>query len=217
MTETKYPFTLEYNPKLDPRIERYFRKAYDINRKFFKSELEPFTVRFWYSRELFNKHFKLPSESKYHANSGMKATDPMDFVSSSVLKPEGRMLPPKEYQKLVTHEFCHRFYFQKYGAYPAWLAEGFAIFVAGNDFENDQEFIPLSKIHKTADWIKNNNYWQAASMTKFLIEKYGMKKLEELLEHLGKADNYQKFSGKFRGIYGFSPEEFEKIWKDSLK
>jgi len=214
----KYPFKIKYNPKIDRGIEKYFQKAYDINFKYFKMNLPNFKIKIWYSREEFNKHLRFPKNSKFHANSGMKSTDPMDVMSPSTLKEENNWFGQTFFQKLLIHEFCHRFFFQKWDVmFPLWIIEGIACIIAKQERElyhrnKNREIQPLSKIHNLRDWYKYNNYWQAYSMTKFLITKYKKYKLEQLLNLLGHRDSYKIFSKKFEKIYGFSPEEFEKDW-----
>ncbi|MCK4927480.1 MAG: hypothetical protein KAS11_03365 [Candidatus Aenigmarchaeota archaeon] len=215
----KYPFTIDYNADIDKDIDKHFKYAYDINHDFFMIDLPQFKIKIWYGRKGFNANFRFPSGSKYHANSGMKAEQPMDVMSPSILRKEMKY-PTFSYaylRMLAKHEMCHRFLYQKWGKvfYPCWINEGMSCLVAEQESFLDKskdKIMPVAKIHYLRDWYRYNNYWQAYSMTKYLIEKYGRKNMDELFSILKEKESYKVFSEKFKKIYSITPEEFEKGW-----
>ena len=219
-----YPFTVEYDKVLDKDIDKYFKSAYDINRKFFNIDLPPFKIKIWYDRKKFNQHLKFPKDSKFHANSGMKSHQPMDVMSPTMLKYE--MKDPEfssEYLKMLAkHEMCHRFLYAKYKKilYPCWINEGMSCIVAEQleflEPEKNKKIMPINKIHYINDWFKNHNYWQAHSMTKYLRDTYGKIKMHNLFELLNEGENYKIFSEKFNKIYNITPEYFENEWSNQL-
>ena len=218
----KYPFKIEYNKNIDKGIEKYFKSGYNTNKKFFKINLKHFKIKIWYSRKDFNKKLKSPVRSRFPANSGMKQNENMDVMSPSILRRENSKFnfDTKYLNMLSRHEMCHRFMYQKWKfIVPCWLNEGLCCIVAKQSIyldKNKKKIIPLKKLHYFKDWTKYYNYWQAYSMTKFLIKKYGKKKLNKLLKNLKENENYSKFCKKFEIIYKITPEEFENIWKTKM-
>ncbi|MEA2004499.1 MAG: hypothetical protein U9O53_06125 [archaeon] len=84
----KYSFTIDYNTDIDKGIDKHFKYAYDINRDFFGIDLPEFKIKIWYDRKSFNANFRCHMDSKFHANSGMKAEQSMDVMSPSILRKE---------------------------------------------------------------------------------------------------------------------------------
>ncbi len=216
---SKYPFEVEYNSSKDKNMRKIFEKSYDINRKYFKMDIPKFKIKIWYDRQKFNEKLKLPSESKYHAHAGMQ-TKTMHIMSPSISKIEDHNFNKEFFKSIIIHEFCHRFFYKKWKiTIPIWITEGFACMIAKQEkfLSKKEKILPLSKMHYYKDWIRKPGYWQAYSLTKFSIRKYGKDKLNNLLSVLRKRDNYTIFSKKFKKIYGITPKEFQQEWLKQKK
>ena len=123
--------------------------------------------------------------------------------------------------ELLTHELIHIYLDQKVGIYkpfvPAWLNEGLA-----NYFATSQSTLKPSDEYQ--DWFKLQNmhnvpgrpqdvhkfYSQSEKVVAYLIESYGHKKMNILLEELSEG---QKIDDAMLKSYGFSVSQANSLWK----
>ncbi len=124
------------------------------------------------------------------------------FFSEELRRLKEKFHKQISYLGLLSHEISHVFLSNLFGNnFPGWLNEGLCEFVAGN-------FLNVDKKQK---WIINyyNNinrdrykdiYPLPTSFVRFLICKYGKKKLFEILKKTKKCYNYDSFLEKYKSL-----------------
>lgn len=161
-------------------------------------------------------------------NNDRKSIPPISHKAASTHLYAGFAFP--EYQtavintartELLTHELIHIYLDQKVGIYkpfvPAWLNEGLANYLATNEST-------LKTIDESEDWFKLQNmhnvpgrpqdvhkfYYQSEKVVAYLIESYGYKKMNTLLEELSEG---RKIDDAMLKTYGFSVSQANSLWK----
>lgn len=111
-----------------------------------------------------------------------------------------------EYEAFVKHELSHSFYsvLSKGQWKPVWLNEGVAIYTSGqNKFKKQPT--EFKNLLESYDYGKKQVYSEAGFVVGLLIEKYGKKKLLELISNLSNTKSESDFSILFNKVYGFEP------------
>ena len=161
-------------------------------------------------------------------NNDRKSIPPISHKAASTHLYAGFAFP--EYQtavintartELLTHELIHIYLDQKVGIYkpfvPAWLNEGLANYLATSEST-------LKTIDESEDWFKLQNmhnvpgrpqdvhkfYYQSEKVVAYLIESYGYKKMNTLLEELSEG---RKIDDAMLKTYGFSVSQANSLWK----
>ena len=161
-------------------------------------------------------------------NNDRKSMPPISHKAASTHLYAGFAFP--EYQtavintartELLTHELIHIYLDQKVGIYkpfvPAWLNEGLANYLATSEST-------LKTIDESEDWFKLQNmhnvpgrpqdvhkfYYQSEKVVAYLIESYGYKKMNTLLEELSEG---RKIDDAMLKTYGFSVSQANSLWK----
>jgi hypothetical protein len=127
-----------------------------------------------------------------------------------------------EFLPILKHEITHIFLDLLSGGnkIPKWLDEGFSSYVAGLKISEDSIFIEdnfCKKLGTPRGWDEQANYSAytlAQLFVGFLIKKYSVEKIIELLSMLEKNYYYDHFNSKFKMIFG---ENLEDIEKDFVK
>lgn len=121
------------------------------------------------------------------------------------------------YSSLIKHELSHLFYrILSPGTYgPVWLAEGVAIYTAG---QNKSKLKPgeLKSFLGFYDQIGSGVYMESGFAVEALVKKFGENKLLKLIKSLRNASDEKWFSKIFRKIYGFqiSYKAINKLYKN---
>jgi len=121
----------------------------------------------------------------------------------------------EHFWKTIKHEYCHLYFKQLTGiSYPAWLNEGLACYLAGQV----NKAPTASQAVKVFDYFQKSDkyiYSIAYFWVKLLIEKFGGKKLLELLKQLKPELSEQEFKLIFYKIYKikFSNKYFNDLFK----
>lgn len=111
----------------------------------------------------------------------------------------------EEYAMLIKHELCHLFYgilSKRQSNEPRWLAEGVSIFLSGQMKHKK----PAGGFSKFIDSYEKNNsgtYSESGMAVKLLVEKFGKKKLLELISRLKEVSTEKAFAQLFKKTYGF--------------
>ncbi len=131
-------------------------------------------------------------------------------------------------KRVLRHEFVHALLHDELGsagsAIPTWLNEGLAMELSGDRWSDldqimKQEFtlIPLPALE--GDWGGLSSdaatvaYLEANSAVHYLIDRFGMSRVRELLVHL-KAR--QALSAAMQSQLSLSYEQFQSRWEDQL-
>ena len=131
--------------------------------------------------------------------------------------------------RVLRHEFVHALLYDQLGpagsAVPTWLNEGLAMELSGDrwsDFDQimKQELtpIPLPALEGTWGGLSADAatvaYLEANSSVHYLIDRFGMYRVQELLAHL-KAG--QALSAAMQSQLSLSYEQFQSRWMDQLQ
>ena len=118
-----------------------------------------------------------------------------------------------ELKRILTHELTHALVHHLAGSCPYWLNEGLAeYFSLGSRQETVGQVIPLEYLEAgfpTRARAAMVAYRESYSVVKFLIDRYGMYRLKNLLELLG---NQKAFSEAFEETYLVSYRRFLGDW-----
>jgi len=119
----RYPEAISVPDK--KRLEKYIRKAYSINRRFWGID-QLIRIRLAYSRKDFDKEWGSHTEKWVGAignNFRIFIFAPLVYKRLSTNR--------SSYLQLLTHEMCHVFYTNFVGTWkPLWLHEGLAMWIA---------------------------------------------------------------------------------------
>ncbi len=129
--------------------------------------------------------------------------------------------------RVLRHEFVHALLHQRMdgGHVPSWLNEGLAMQLAGGDAWPDLDrvirgeftLIPLS--HLEGGWtgfssnLANIAYLEGNSATAYLIERYGMGKVQDIIEALA---GHQPMAAAIKDRLYISYDEFQQRWSEHI-
>ncbi len=131
--------------------------------------------------------------------------------------------------RVLRHEFVHALLHDQFGpagsAVPTWLNEGLAMELSGDRWSDPdqvmkQEFalIPLPALEGAWGGLSSEAatvaYLEAGSAVHYLINRFGMHRMQELLTHIkGK----QALSAAMESQLSLSYEQFQSRWMDQLQ
>jgi Peptidase MA superfamily len=142
---------------------------------------------------------------------------------------QGATTDPKWLASVLRHEYVHALLHDRFGAssgaLPTWLNEGLAMQLAGDAWpeldramSGDITVIPLSLLE--GPWgalpasASTVAYAEANSATRYLIERWGMARVDELLNALqAKSSVADAIQNKLSVSY----EQFHRQWLESLE
>ena len=191
-------------------------------------------------REIGQKFGHFPSKTivvVLHAKSTFQSTTSSPVWADGLFDPVlGRIHVPAQdaladrawLSRVLRHEFVHALLHDQFGsagsAIPTWLNEGLAMELSGDRWSDldqimKQEFtlIPLPALE--GDWGGLSSdaatvaYLEANSAVHYLIDRFGMSRVRELLSHL-KAR--QALSTAMQSQLSESYEQFQSRWEDQL-
>jgi tetratricopeptide (TPR) repeat protein len=130
--------------------------------------------------------------------------------------------------RVLRHEFVHALLHQRMdgqlGAVPTWFNEGLAMQLAGDAWPDldqiargDIRLIPLVSLEGgwtgLAEEAAMVAYLEGNSATRFLIERYGMSKVQDILSELAKR---QSIAAAMHERLFLSYEDFQRRWVNEL-
>lgn len=130
--------------------------------------------------------------------------------------------------RVLRHEFVHAVIHEELGAtagsIPTWLNEGLAMQLAGDSWhdmtsmpQGEQSLVPLAALEGSWENLPADKvsvaYHEANGATHYLIERFGMHKVHEVLAHL-KAR--QTIAAAMQDRLLLSYERFQQQWAESL-
>jgi tetratricopeptide (TPR) repeat protein len=119
--------------------------------------------------------------------------------------------------KVLTHEFTHAAIYDMVGGRcPAWLNEGLAMLLEGQTPEK-QVYLPLRGLQQAFTSLDEDHaleaYRASLSAAGYLTKQYDWAFVRLLFTKMQQGSD---FGTAFNAAYGFSVEDFEKRWKDSV-
>ncbi len=107
----------------------------------------------------------------------------------------------EEYYSLLKHELTHAFsHIITRNSNPIWFTEGVAIFLSGQN----KTKTPLKEFSTFLNYFQNGGkgvYRESGFAVELLYNKYGKKKLLEILKFMNTYPNEEQFKIKFEEIY----------------
>jgi hypothetical protein len=198
------------------KIESEVSKAFSFVYKTFLIKITNITVRIYNNRLDFNKFLNRQTESWLVANTS--DNNEIDILSPMAMQNESSH-SKNEFLPILKHEFTHLFIdnLAKGRAIPMWLNEGFAAYIAKQHQKNVEPVYLEDNFCKKLDtqrgWNENVNfgaYTISALFVNFLIRKYSLVKIKQLISSLDKNYYYNNFEIIFSRIYKKSLNEVEK-------
>jgi len=116
-------------------------------------------------------------------------------------------------KKVLFHEYTHAVVHSITQNCPRWIDEGLAEYFSAGNQQKIGQLIPLRNIESSFLGLSNRNvhiaYQESYSAVSYLIEKYGMHRMKEMLESLSKgSDPDQAFRNAFSKTYA----DFIREW-----
>ena len=116
-------------------------------------------------------------------------------------------------KKVLFHEYTHAAVHSITQRCPRWIDEGLAEYFSGDNKQKIGQIIPLRNIENSFLGLSDRNvhiaYQESYSAVSYLIEKYGMYRMKEMLESLSKgSDPDQAFRNAFSKTYA----DFIREW-----
>lgn len=207
------------------KVKKDVQKAFDFVAKNFLVKISNTTVRVHSTRADYNKKLKRKSPVWEIADASIK--NEINILSPSAFEKESPH-SKKEFLPVLKHEFTHKFNIKLVGglgwrSIPRWLDEGFAQCVSGQD---KMSFLKVKEVKRGfcrnmatgTGWFKriNLSYALSALFVRFLIKKYSVEKIKELISSLDKVYNYSRFEKIFYKVYRKDLTEMERLFIESL-
>lgn len=140
---------------------------------------------------------------------------------------QGALTDPAWLARVLRHEFVHALLHQRVegGHMPQWLNEGLAMQLAGGDpwpdldriIKGEVTLIPLNRLEGGWTGFPSNlatmAYLEGNSATAYLIERYGMGKVQDIVQSLA---GRQPIGSAIKDRLFISYEEFQQRWAENI-
>lgn len=204
------------------KLEKEAKKAFDFVNAIFSTKLSDVKVNIYSNRLEFDKHLKMKTPDWLVANTS--DNNEIDILSPLAMESESSH-SKSEFLQILKHEFTHLFVesLAKGKAVPKWLNEGLAAYVAAQHRKIikpiyiEDNF--LQKIDTERKWNNNIRYGAyeiSAMFVYFLIKKYSIEKLKQLLKLIDKNYYYPNFKKTFFKVYSINLNEVEKMFIEKI-
>jgi tetratricopeptide (TPR) repeat protein len=116
-------------------------------------------------------------------------------------------------KKVLFHEYTHAAVHSITQRCPRWIDEGMAEYFSEGNQQKIGQLIPLRNIENSFLGLSGRNvyiaYQESYSAVSYLIEKYGMHRMKEMLESLSKGSDPDQ---AFRNAFGKTYADFIREW-----
>lgn len=141
---------------------------------------------------------------------------------------QGASTDPQRLARVLRHEFVHALLHQRMdgrlGAVPTWLNEGLAMQLAGDPWPDIDQIargpvtvVPLNNLEGGWSGLPQAAamvaYLEGNSATRYLIDRYGMGKVQDVLSDLARR---QPLTAAWHDQLSTSYEEFQRQWVNEL-
>ena len=211
---------INFDSKIDSKVEleKIVNRAYQKNKNFFGRDLTEIKINFLYQRSQMDEICKYKTEDWQVGLAGNKN---IYIFSPSVFEKVSNH-PNSDFFYTLTHEIAHLFSNEILGfAYPKWLNEGLAGYVAEQyKIHQVKKIDGFSNLHNKQDWKKFANYPQAFAFTKYLLDKFGKEKMLEFLgdlhKNFGCCPSFKNFTEFFEKFFNFNFEKLVFSWQKTF-
>jgi tetratricopeptide (TPR) repeat protein len=141
---------------------------------------------------------------------------------------QGALTDQQWLTRVLRHEYVHALLHNRTGgqirAVPQWLNEGLAMQLAGDAWPDIDQvvrgevtLVPLNYLEGGWSGLPHNAaivaYMEGNSATRYLIDRYGMGKVQDLIENMAKG---QHVSGAMKDRLYITYEQFQERWVEEL-
>ncbi|HXX58784.1 MAG TPA: tetratricopeptide repeat protein [Thermodesulfovibrionales bacterium] len=116
-------------------------------------------------------------------------------------------------KKVLFHEYAHTLVHSLTPRCPLWINEGIAEYFSAHYPEKTGQVIPLHSLEQSFAWLPGDKvglaYWESCSAVSYLVDRYGVYRLKDLLVSLSKGT---QADDAFRQTFGVSYREFLSAW-----
>lgn len=142
---------------------------------------------------------------------------------------QGAMTDTKRLAGVLRHEYVHALLHDRLGTnigdLPTWLNEGLAMQWAGDTWpeldhamQGGINVIPLNDLEGSWSGLPASTstvaYWEANSATRYMIERWGLARVDELLNAF---QTKSSVASAFQNTLFISYEEFQRQWRESFE
>ncbi|VVB83298.1 Uncharacterised protein [uncultured archaeon] len=195
---------------LKPEENKFIEKIYNQTRKEFlkfygldNEIINPAVILLKNKQEIENLYGRKIGWLLGWENRNLFLLNPKNYEKESNYK-----YSDERFKEFIKHELSHFFFeiVSKGTKKPMWLNEGVSIFLSG---QYKHKKIP-EKFEKFLDFYKFNHeecrscYQESGFVIKLLVDKFGKKKLVNLIRGLENIQDEKKFAKLFKKIYGFN-------------
>ncbi len=122
----------------------------------------------------------------------------------------------EEFERVILHELAHMFIRRilwPKQTFP-WIEEGICEYLSFGDYPlKVKKFVNFKNLEKKEDWNKHYAYQQSREFFKFLIKKFGNKKIADFIKKIKEKSEEESF----KEVFGKELNELEEEFKSSLK
>jgi tetratricopeptide (TPR) repeat protein len=120
---------------------------------------------------------------------------------------------PEKLKRILFHEYTHAVVRSITPRCPLWINEGLAEFFSSGNQEKIGQTIPLRSLENTFQGLSAGGagiaYRESFSAVSYLVGKYGMYRMKELLVALSRGDDINR---AFSDSFGVTYDAFVKTW-----
>lgn len=198
--------------QLNKKLSKFLNSIKRKLDKFFEIEVKKPLVFFVNSRKEIDKIWDEKTESWFVGWSGRNFGN-IFILNPKVYTKESTHKNIKSFWQVLAHEYCHLYFWRiTRNGNPTWLNEGLACYLAGQTkkrLPNKNLFEVFGYYSKGGKSVYNISYF----WVKFLLKKFGEKKLLNLIKSINYKTTQKEFAKNFRKIYGinYSKKDFGKL------
>lgn len=186
------------------KFEKYIRKAYEVNRKFWKTNM-PIRIKPTYSRADFNRECGYATRKW---NCAMTNDNEVIIIFAPSVFEQLTNHKLSSYLQTLTHEINHIFYHNFVGTYkPVWLSEGLAMYVAkqGEKYKGkiNSRYLRYSftpKDFEESDESARQYYRNSYLFTRLLIKKKGVQAIMNFLRSYRKQRTEKAYNVLYKKL-----------------
>ncbi|HSW62858.1 MAG TPA: tetratricopeptide repeat protein [Dissulfurispiraceae bacterium] len=127
----------------------------------------------------------------------------------------------KELRRVLFHEYTHALVHSLAASPPLWLNEGLAEYFSGGWSQRIGQHIPLTALHDKGSFAQLGDirlvslaYWESYSAVAYLIDRYGIDRVLQLIKKLGQTGNPDQ---AFRDALSISYRDLVETWEPEWK
>jgi len=122
----------------------------------------------------------------------------------------------EEFERVILHELAHMFI--RRILWPKqtyiWIQEGICEYLSFGDYPlKIKKFISFKQLEKKENWDNHYSYQQSALFFRYLIKKFGGKKISEFIKKIKEKSEEESF----REVFGEELNKIEEEFKTSLE